>query len=79
MIMNTPNPLPLLLNVNSLTLEYQLYEIIIQRSKACATFLKKSLRRKAADNLENLENLENPENFGWSIANFESDRSCREY
>ena len=70
MIMNTPNPLPLLLSANSLTLEYQLYRIIIQRSQACATFIKKSFGRKAAEN--------NAENFGWSIT-FESERHCTEY
>lgn len=47
MMMNTPMPLPLLLSTNSLTLENHLYEIITERSKACAMFLRNSLRRAA--------------------------------
>lgn len=65
MIMNTPNPLPLLLNANSLNLEYQLYELIIKRSKACSAFLKRNLRRKQTTNT-------------WSV-NFDNDRQCIEY
>lgn len=43
--MNAPIPLPLLLTTSSLSLENQLYEIITESSKACATFLRNSLRR----------------------------------
>jgi len=45
-IMNAPIPLPLLLTTSSLSLETQLYEIITESSKACAAFLRHSLRRK---------------------------------
>jgi len=43
--MNAPIPLPLLLTTSSLSLETQLYEIITESSKACAAFLRHSLRR----------------------------------
>lgn len=43
--MNAPIPLPLLLTTSSLSLETQLYEIITESSKACAAFLRNSLRR----------------------------------
>ncbi|EGI61919.1 hypothetical protein G5I_09822 [Acromyrmex echinatior] len=45
LIMNAPIPLPLLLTTSSLSLETQLYEIITESSKACAAFLRHSLRR----------------------------------
>lgn len=47
MIINTP--IPLLLSTNSLTLENHLYELITERSKACAAFLRNSLRRAASN------------------------------
>lgn len=65
-IMNASIPLPLLLTTNSLTLENQLYEIITERSKACAAFLRNSLRRAV-----------NATTVSWSVAeNFESNVSC---
>ncbi|KOX70258.1 hypothetical protein WN51_05208 [Melipona quadrifasciata] len=66
LIMNTSIPLPLLFTTNSLTLENQLYEIITERSKACAAFLRNSLRRAV-----------NATTIGWSVTeNFESNVSC---
>ncbi|KAL2747764.1 hypothetical protein V1477_004456 [Vespula maculifrons] len=68
MIMNTPVPLPLLLTTNSLNLENQLYEIITESSKACAIFLRNSLRRAT-----------NATNFGWSyVENLERARTYEE-
>lgn len=49
--MNASIPLPLLLITNSLTLEDQLYEIITERSKACAVFLRNSFRSLRAMNM----------------------------
>ena len=43
--MNASIPLPLLLTTSSLSLETQLYEIITESSKACAAYLRHSLRR----------------------------------
>lgn len=66
-IMNTSIPLPLLFTTNSLTLENQLYEIITERSKACAAFLRNSLRRA----------VNATTTIGWSVTeNFESNVSC---
>lgn len=55
MIMSTP--IPLLLSTNSLTIENHLYEIITERSKACATFLRNSIRRAVG----------NSNSIGWNV------------
>lgn len=46
--MNALIPLPVLLTTSSLSLETQLCEIITESGKACATFLRNSLRRAAS-------------------------------
>jgi len=43
--MNALIPLPVLLTTSSLSLETQLCEIITESGKACASFLRNSLRR----------------------------------
>lgn len=56
--MNAPIPLPLLLTTSSLSLETQLYEIITESSKACAAFLRNSLRRATSLGWSATENFE---------------------
>lgn len=46
--MNALIPLPVLLTTSSLSLETQLCEIITESGKACASFLRNSLRRAAS-------------------------------
>lgn len=56
MIMSTP--IPLLMSTNSLTIENHLYEIITERSKACAAFLRNSLRRATNSTTNNRWNVQ---------------------
>ncbi|KAH0951468.1 hypothetical protein HN011_000056 [Eciton burchellii] len=56
--MNALIPLPVLLTTSSLSLETQLCEIITESGKACATFLRNSLRRATSLGWAANENFE---------------------
>lgn len=65
-IINASIPLPLLFTTNSFMLESQLYELVTERSQACAAFLQKSLHRAI-----------NGTTIGWSVTdNYQSNVTC---
>jgi len=56
--MNALIPLPVLLTTSGLSLETQLCEIITESGKACASFLRNSLRRTTSLGWEANDNFE---------------------